>query len=93
MLLYRKATDFYVLASHYLMHALIKSIPWWFTGKDPACNAGDVPRSLGQEDPCKGNGNLLHYSCLGNPMDRSTWQFTVHRTQRVRRNLATKQGQ
>ena len=40
--------------------------------KNPRDNAGDVPRSLGQEDPCKGNGNLLHYSCLGNPMDRST---------------------
>ena len=25
-----------------------------------------------------GNGNLLQYSCLGNSMDRRTWQATVH---------------
>ena len=47
--------------------------------KAPACNAGDlgsIPglrRSLGE-----GNGNPLQYSCLGNPMDRGTWQVTVH---------------
>ena len=23
------------------------------------------------------NGNPLHYSCLGNPMDRGPWQATV----------------
>ena len=26
----------------------------------------------------KGNGNLLQYSCLGNPTDRGAWQTTVH---------------
>ena len=26
----------------------------------------------------EGNGNLLQYSCLENPMDRGTWQATVH---------------
>ena len=30
-------------------------------------------RSLGE-----GNGNPLQYSCLGNFMDRGTWQGTVH---------------
>ena len=30
-------------------------------------------RSLGE-----GNGNLLQYSCLGNPMDRGAWRATVH---------------
>ena len=28
--------------------------------------------------PGGGNGNPLQYSCLGNPMDRVTWQATVH---------------
>ena len=28
--------------------------------------------------PRDGNGNLLQYSCLGNPMDRGAWQATVH---------------
>ena len=28
--------------------------------------------------PGKGNGNLVQYSCLGNPMDRGAWWATVH---------------
>ena len=42
-------------------------------------NAGDESsitgsgRSLGE-----GNGNLLDYSCLENPMDRGAWQVIVH---------------
>ena len=28
--------------------------------------------------PGGGHGNLLQYSCLENPMDRGTWQATVH---------------
>ena len=31
-------------------------------------------RSLGG-----GHGNLLHYSCLENPLDRETWQDMLHR--------------
>ena len=35
--------------------------------------------SLGWEDPLeKGNGNLLQYSCLENPMDRGPWKATAH---------------
>ena len=44
-------------------------------------NAGDVRgmgQSLGQEDPGRGNGNPLQYSCLGNPMDRGPWKATIH---------------
>ena len=26
----------------------------------------------------EGNGNLIQYSCLENPMDRGAWQATVH---------------
>ena len=25
----------------------------------------------------EGNGNPLHYSCLGNPIDRGAWRATV----------------
>ena len=39
--------------------------------------------------PEEGNGNLLQYSCLGNPMDRA-WQAAVHGAARVRHNLVTK---
>ena len=40
-------------------------------GKESACNAGDpgLMPGLGRS-PGEGNGNLLQYSFLGNPMDR-----------------------
>ena len=50
--------------------------------KNPLASAGGardmglIPglgRSLGV-----GNGNLLQYSCLENPMDRGTWWATAH---------------
>ena len=48
-------------------------------------------QSLGQEDsPGEGNGNPLHYYCLGNPMDRGAWQATVHRVQIDGPDLVTK---
>ena len=28
--------------------------------------------------PKEGNGNLLQYSCLENPLDRGAWRATVH---------------
>ena len=43
--------------------------------------------------PWKRNGNLLQYSCLGNPIDGGAWRATVHGFKRVRHNLATKQQQ
>ena len=49
---------------------------------------GSVP-GLGRS-PGEGNGNLLQYSCLGNPMDRGAWQATVHGVTRVGHGLATK---
>ena len=48
-------------------------------GSAPPASAGDVGcipksgRSTGE-----GNGNLLQYSCLGNPVDRGAWWATVH---------------
>jgi len=46
--------------------------------KNIRANAGDISsipglvRALGE-----GNGNPLQYSCLGNPMDKGPWRFTV----------------
>ena len=68
--------------------------------KNLPANAGDsgsIPRSrrflLGGE----GNGNPhSKCSCLGNPMDRGTWQVTVHVgrvAQELYNNLVTKQQQ
>jgi len=47
--------------------------------KNPPANAGDVGSIPGSgRSPGEGNGNPLQYSCLGNPMDRGTWQVTCH---------------
>ena len=44
-----------------------------------ACNAGVAGSISGSRKyPGKGNGNLLQYSCLGNPMDRGAWRTIVH---------------
>ena len=46
-------------------------LPRWLGGKEYTCSVGDegsIP-GLGVYHG-KGNGNLLQYSCLGNPMDR-----------------------
>ena len=54
-------------------------------GKESACNAGDpslIP-GLGRS-PGEGDGNLLQYSCLENPMDRGAWQVTACRVSKSR---------
>ena len=50
--------------------------------KNLPANAGDL-RDMGSvpgsgRSPGGENGNLLQYSCLGNPMDRGAWWATVH---------------
>ena len=59
---------------------------WLFMGfshgsdsKESACNVGD-PGSIPESgrSPEGGNGNLLQYSYLENPMDRGAWQATVY---------------
>jgi len=56
--------------------------------KDP--DMGSIPgsgRSRGE-----GNGNPLHYSCLGNPTDRGAWQPNIPwNGKRVRYDLVTQQ--
>ena len=47
--------------------------------KNPPANAGDtssIPES--GRSPGGGDGNLLQYSCLDNPMHRGAWRATVH---------------
>ena len=47
--------------------------------KESACNTGDRVSIPGSgRSPGEGNGNLLQYSCLGNPMNRGASQATVH---------------
>ena len=61
----------------------------WCSGKESACNAGDLGsisgsgKSLGE-----GNGDPLQYSCLGNPMGGGAWQATVHGVAKGRTRLS-----
>ena len=58
-------------------------------GKESACCArdpGSIPGS--GRSPGEGNGNPLQYSCLENPMDRGTWQATVHGASQSRTKLS-----
>ena len=47
--------------------------------KNPSAKQETQVRSLGSGRSLgEGNGNLLQYSCLGNPMDRGVLQAAVH---------------
>ena len=47
--------------------------------KNPTANAGGIGSIPGSgRSPGGGNGNSLHYSCLGSPMNREAWRTTVH---------------
>ena len=50
-------------------------LPWWFRSAD-AGDLGSIPE-LGRS-PGEGNGYPLHYSCLGNSMDKGAWQAIDH---------------
>ena len=57
----------------------LRHIPWWFSGKESACNAGDLCLMPGSgKSPGEGNGNPLQYSCLADSMDRGVWHAAVH---------------
>ena len=50
----------------------------WSKGIESVCNVGDVGSIPGSgRSPGGGNGNSLHYSCLGN-MDGGAWHAIIH---------------
>ena len=61
--------------------------------KDLPTNAGDTGDvgsiSVSGRSPREGNGNLLQYSCLENPMDRGAWRAAVHRVAKSQTQLST----
>ena len=69
--------------SHIILFGLLR----WLSGKESACRFRrcrrheSIPRLA--RSPGKRNGNPLHYSCLGNPMDRGTWWTTIHQVTKV----------
>ena len=69
----------YLTAWFKMQYYSFMGFPGGSDGKGSACNAGDPGLILGSgRSPWEGNGNLLQYSCLENPMDRGTWPATVH---------------
>ena len=58
---------------------MVKVLLWWLCGNESACNTEEaslIPRS--EKSSRVGNGNPLQYSCLGNLMNRETWQAAVY---------------
>ena len=63
----------------YVNNHVLQDFPGGSDGKESACNAGDPGSIPGWgRFPGEGNGYPLQYSCLKNPMDKETWQATVH---------------
>ena len=84
----------YALYTHMCVHVYIHIYTWlpkWLIGKESTFQAIDLSLipELGRF-PGEGNGNPLQYPCLGNPMNRESWQATVHGVARVGGDLATK---
>ena len=66
-----------------------KGLPRWLSGKEPACNAGDmglIPES--GRSPAEGNGNPFQHSCLKTSMNREVWRATVHGVANSRTQLS-----
>ena len=58
----------------------LSGFPGGSDSKESAHNAGSPSLTPGSgRSPGEGNGNLLQYSSLENPMDRGAWWATVHR--------------
>ena len=54
-------------------------LPWWPSGKEYACSAGDQGSISGSR--------IRQYSCLENPMDRGAGRATVHGVTKSRPKL------
>ena len=70
------------VSKHLFKHSYIdigECYPWWLSGKESACSAGDADSIPESEDPLEEGINTLQYSCLENPADRGAWQAAVHR--------------
>ena len=68
-----------MLSTVWAQNVCSRGFPGGSDCKEYACNVedlGSIP-GLGRSSG-EGNGNLLQYSCLENPMDRRAWQATVH---------------
>ena len=53
--------------------AVVKNLP---ANAGDSADMGSTPGL--RRSPAEGNGYLLQYSCLENPMDRGAWRATIH---------------
>ena len=64
---------------HLFIAYIYDGLPSWLCGKETAYQLKDVGSIPGSgKCPGEGNGNPLHYLCLGSPMDRGAGWATVH---------------
>ena len=64
------------------------ALPWWLSGKESACWAGDAGSIPGWgRCPGGGHGNPIQYSCMENSKDRGGWQATIHGVAESRKPL------
>ena len=79
--LYQRLSVRNILSLQYTLNDLVlclTTIPGGSDGKASAYNVGDLGSIPGSgRSPGEGNGNLLQYSCLENPMDRRGWSAAV----------------
>ena len=67
----------------WLVVTLLMGLLRWLSGKE-STSTGDIDSIPGLgRSPGEGNGNPLQHSCLGNPMDRETWQLQSIGSQRT----------
>ena len=71
-----------MLVNHYIVYLSLRASEVALPVKNPPANAGDI-RDMGSipgsgRSPGGGNGTLVQYSCLENPIDSGAWQDTVH---------------
>ena len=83
--MYSKVIQLYMCVYVYVctrMYTHPYGLPWWLSGKESTCDAGDtgdpglIPGS--GRSPGGGRSNPLQYSCLENATDRGAWRATVH---------------
>ena len=74
---------------------LSNGLPWWLTGKESDCKAGDMGSVPGWgRSPGEGHGNPLQYSCWKNPIDRGEepgglWSMGLRKTWTQLKSLST----
>ena len=94
LLMFQNSPKSFDVLSNFILTTISCGLPCWLGSKESICkegNAGWIPEA--RRSPGQGNGNPLHYSCLGNLMDREAWRTTVHGVARAGHDLVTRPQQ